>query len=105
MQVRDLQRPGEGVPGDVSDNGEPILIQEADDERLLRRNKQIPDGGVRSLIVSPLMDRDSLVGVVEAVRSVNGEPFDDDSLFTLSRLANRLLSLCTTQACLQPSAR
>ena len=87
VQVRDLQRPGEGVPGDVSDNGEPVLIQEADDERLLRRNKQIPDGGVRSLIVSPLMDRDSLVGVVEAVNPVTGEPFDDDSLFTLSRLA------------------
>ena len=87
VQVRDLQRPGEGVPGDVSDNGEPVLIQEADDERLLKRNKQIPDGGVRSLIVSPLMDRDSLVGVVEAVNPVTGEPFDDDSLFTLSRLA------------------
>ena len=87
VQAGALQRPGEGVPGDVSDNGEPVLIQHPHDKRLMRRNEQTSHGGVRSLIVSPFMDRESLVGVVEAVNPVNGEPFDDDCLFTLSRLA------------------
>ena len=87
VQEKCLQRPGEGVPGDVSDNGEPVLIQQSDDERLLRRNKDASGGAVRSLIVAPLIDRESLVGVLEGVNPVNGDSFDEDALFTLSRLA------------------
>jgi len=81
-----LQKPGEGVPGDVSDNGEPILIEKSDDERLVRRNQGIEEGGVESLIVAPIMDQESLVGVIEAANKLDGAPFDDDDLFTLSRL-------------------
>jgi transcriptional regulator with GAF, ATPase, and Fis domain len=65
VQEGGLQRPGEGVPGDVSDNGEPVLIERSDDERLARRNQGLREGGVRSLIVAPIMDRESLVGVME----------------------------------------
>lgn len=86
VQVSALQRPGEGVAGDVSDNGEPVLIQEPDDARLLRRNERIAEGGVVSLIAVPIMDQESLVGVIEAVNRLNETPFDDDDLFTLSRL-------------------
>ena len=81
-----LQKPGEGVPGDVSDNGEPVLIERPDDERLVRRNQGTGEGGVVSLIVAPIMDRESLVGVIEATNKLDGAPFDDDALFTLSRL-------------------
>src|SRR4029077_3140697 len=56
------QKPGEGVPGDVSDNGEPVLIERPDDERLVRRNQGIEEAGVISLIVAPIIDRESLVG-------------------------------------------
>jgi len=87
VQENALQRPGDGVPGDVSDNGEPVLIQEADDERLTRRNQGIEEGPVVSLIVTPIMDQESLVGVLEAVNPLHGDPFDDDDLFTLSRLS------------------
>jgi RND family efflux transporter MFP subunit len=86
VHERDLQRPGEGVAGDVSDKGEPVLIQQADDARLVRRNQGVREGGVRSLIVAPLMDRESLVGVIEAVNPLDETSFDEDSLFTLSRL-------------------
>jgi RND family efflux transporter MFP subunit len=86
------QKPGEGVAGDVSDNGEPVLIQAADDERLTRRNEVLRNQGleeglVASLIVAPIIDQESLVGVLEAVNKIDGTPFDDDELFTLSRLA------------------
>lgn len=87
VQEASWQRPGEGVAGDVSDNGEPVLIQQPDDERLVRRNHGIQEGGVRSLIVAPLLDREALVGVIEAVNRLDQNPFDDDSLFTLSRLS------------------
>jgi RND family efflux transporter MFP subunit len=82
-----LQKPGEGVPGDVSDNGEPILIEKSDDERLVRRNQGIEQGSVVSLVAAPIMDQESLVGVIEAANKLDGTPFDEDDLFTLSRLA------------------
>jgi len=93
VQQGALQKPGEGVPGDVSDNGEPVLIQHAEDGRLVRRNEGVrnqqmqEDGGVTSLIVVPIMDQQSLVGVLEATNKLDGTPFDDDDLFTLSRLS------------------
>jgi len=86
VRVGALQRPGEGVPGDVSDNGEAVLIDQADDERLLRRNQDIDGGDVTSLIVVPIVDQESLVGVIEATNKLDGTAFDDDDLFTLSRL-------------------
>src|SRR5262249_49132761 len=33
-----VQKPGEGIPGDVSDNGEAVLIADAEDSRLGARN-------------------------------------------------------------------
>jgi len=87
VRERDLQRPGEGIPGDVSDNGEPVLVQQADDERLVRRNQGQEAGGVVSLVVAPILDHEALVGVIEAVNKLDDTPFDDDELFTLSRLA------------------
>ena len=86
VQEKDTQKPGEGLAGDVSDNGEPILIEHPDDERLVRRNQGVASGGVTSIMVAPIVDQESLVGVIEAVNKLDGTPFDDDELFTLSRL-------------------
>ncbi|HKU27288.1 MAG TPA: efflux RND transporter periplasmic adaptor subunit, partial [Candidatus Sulfotelmatobacter sp.] len=81
-----MQRPGEGVAGDVSDNGEPVLIADGEDPRLLRRNESVAgEEKVRSLIVAAILDQEALVGVIEAVNKIE-IPFDDDDLFTLSRL-------------------
>src|SRR5579871_5977096 len=85
---RSLQRPGDGVAGDLSDNGEPVLIQEADDPRLLRRNQAVSENeAVLSLIAAPILDQEALVGVIEAANPSDYEPFDEDDLFTLTRLA------------------
>jgi RND family efflux transporter MFP subunit len=82
--VGSLQKPGEGIPGDVSDNGEAVLILSADDPRLGVRSAGKTQGGVSSLIVVAIMDRGALVGVVEAVNKLDGTPFDDDEVFALS---------------------
>jgi RND family efflux transporter MFP subunit len=82
-----VQRGGEGVAGDVSDNGEPILIESSEDERLVRRNAGVEEGRVESIIAVPLIDKGSLVGVVEAVNRLDGAPFDDDDLFVLTSLS------------------
>ena len=81
------QRANEGVAGTISDNGEPICISDANDERLLLRNKDAGDARVFSLVAAPILDKSALVGVVEAVNKLDGTPFDDDDLFTLSNLA------------------
>jgi len=77
----------EGVPGTVSDNGEPVCISDANDERLAQRNKGAEDAGVFSLLAAPILDKSALVGVIEAVNKLDGAPFDEDELFTLNNLA------------------
>ncbi len=86
VQQGTTQRPGEGVAGDVSDNGEPVLIASPDDDRLTRRNASLEEGAIFSLMVAPLIDRGALVGVVEAVNRLDGVAFDEDQLFALTTL-------------------
>jgi GAF domain-containing protein len=81
-----IQKPGESIPGHVSDNGEPVLIAGPDDARLGDRSASVNDDGVFSLLVTPIFDKTALVGVVEAVNKLNGEPFDEDDLFALTSI-------------------
>ena len=80
------QRGGQGIAGDVSDNGEPVLIADPEDERVARRNEGVEDGRVESILVVPLIDKGSLVGVIEAVNPLDGAPFDEDDMFVLTSL-------------------
>jgi RND family efflux transporter MFP subunit len=79
-----VQKVGEGIPGDVSDNGDAVLIVTPGDPRLGARSAATTPDGVASLIVVAIMDRGALVGVVEAVNKLDGTPFDDDEVFALS---------------------
>jgi RND family efflux transporter MFP subunit len=80
------QKGGQGIAGDVSDNGEPVLIADPHDERLLGRNLDTDEGRVESIVVAPLLDKESLVGVVEVINRLDGTPFGEDDLFVLSSL-------------------
>jgi RND family efflux transporter MFP subunit len=86
VHVGQVQKPGEGIAGDVSDNGEPVLIDDPADERLQRRNAGHEDEAVFSLIAAALMEKESLVGVVEAVNRLDGAPFDEDDQFLLTNI-------------------
>jgi RND family efflux transporter MFP subunit len=81
-----LQKPGEGIAGALSDNAETLCISDPTDPRLVQRNLAGGGAGVVSLIAGPIMDKGALVGVIEAVNKLDGRPFDDDDLFTLSNL-------------------
>jgi RND family efflux transporter MFP subunit len=81
-----LLKANEGIAGTISDNGETLCLSEANDRRLIQRNEAAPEDPVVSLIAAPIMDKTALVGVVEAVNKLDGTPFDDDELFTLSSL-------------------
>jgi RND family efflux transporter MFP subunit len=81
-----IQSSGQGVASDVSDSGEAVLIETPEDERLARRNTGVEEGQIQSIIAAPLIDKGTLVGVVEVVNRLDGAPFDDDDLFVLISL-------------------
>ncbi len=81
------QRPGEGVAGDVSVEGDPLLIESADDPRLLKRNESIEEGQAFSLMAVAIIDRENLVGVIETINRLDGLPFDEDDLSLLAALS------------------
>src|SRR5580704_11389161 len=81
-----IVQPNEGIPGVLSDNGESVCISDPQDVRLVQRNQQAGEAGVRSVVAAPIMDRQYLVGIVEAVNKLDGTPFDEDDLFTLTSL-------------------
>ena len=87
VQTGISQLPGEGVAGDVSDDGQPVLIADPRDERLVRRNHGVDEGGAVTLMAVALMDKESLVGVAEALNKRDSTPFNEDDLFVLSSLA------------------
>jgi RND family efflux transporter MFP subunit len=82
-----IQKPGEGIPGDVSDSGEAVLLSSADDPRLGARSASKTPDGVSSLIVVAIIDRGALVGVVEALNKLDATPFNDDDVFALSSVS------------------
>jgi GAF domain-containing protein len=81
-----ILKPNEGVVGKVSDDGEAVCISDPSDPRLTQRHAATGEPSVSSLMVAPIMDRGSLVGVVEVVNKLDSTPFDDDDLFTLTSL-------------------
>ena len=86
VQSGTRQGPADGVAGKISDDGEPVLIDDPEDERLRVRNANVEEGAVFSLLALPLMDRESLVGVIEVVNRLDGQPFDEDDQFVLSNV-------------------
>jgi RND family efflux transporter MFP subunit len=79
-------KPNEGIAGKISDDGEPVCVDDPGDERLVQRNQVAPESPITTLIGAAIMDKGALVGVVEAINKSDGTPFDDDDLFTLSSL-------------------
>jgi len=90
------QAAGEGYVADMAEEGEPLLIADAEDERLARRNAALDDPPasppITTALVVPLLQEGSEVGVLEAVNKNGGAPFDDDDEFFLSAMAETVSS-------------
>jgi RND family efflux transporter MFP subunit len=81
---------GEGLVGQVAQQGEPRLIADVASEPLVVERQQLaPDFKLGSIICTPLMKGEEILGVAEAVNKLNGEPFDDDDLFLLSSVGEQ----------------
>ena len=96
VHLRMIQEPGEGYVADMAEEGEPILIVDPDDERLLQRNASLtedaPTPPITNALLVPLMQEGAEIGVLEAVNKAGGTPFDDDDQFFLTAIAETVSS-------------
>jgi GAF domain-containing protein/multidrug efflux pump subunit AcrA (membrane-fusion protein) len=94
------EKRGEGYVAEVSDSGEPLIISDAGDPRLLKRNSG-RDGGIFSAMVAPLVAKGFEVGVIEVINKLNGTPFQEDDLFLLSSIADTAANALNNAGLLQ----
>jgi RND family efflux transporter MFP subunit len=90
-----IEAPGQGHVADMAEEGEPLLIDDPDDERLQPRNARLSEESgappVSSALLVPLIQDESEVGVLEAINREE-RPFDEDDLFLLSSMAETVSS-------------
>jgi RND family efflux transporter MFP subunit len=92
VQVGQLQAAGEGYVADMAEEGDPLLIDDPEDERLRSRNADAPETPVFTAMLVPLMQDEAEVGVLEAVNKLDGSAFNDDDQFFLSSVAETVSS-------------
>jgi len=91
------QKAGEGLAAEVSDKGEAILIESADDERLQKRQTE----GAYCAMLAPILEKGSEVGVVEVINRFDGGTYDEDDLFLLTTICETAASALHNASLLQ----
>jgi RND family efflux transporter MFP subunit len=95
VEVGVMQAAGEGYVADMAEEGEPLLIDNPDDERLVLRNANLDESSgvppVTNVLLVPLMQDEAEIGVLEAINR-EGRPFDEDDQFFLSSMAETVSS-------------
>lgn len=82
---------GEGVVGWVAQTRQPVVISDVSkDPRWSRRVDEKTEFRTRSLLCIPLLAYDRLVGVIQLLNRVEGDPFTDDDLRNLQDLAPQI---------------
>ncbi len=99
-EVGGSQKTGEGYVSEVSDSGEPLIIDDPNDERLQRRNAS-HEGAIFSATLVPLVVKGFEVGVIEVINKRDGNPFDEDDLFLLNSIAETAASALNNAGLLQ----
>ncbi len=91
-EIGTIQAPGEGYVADMAEEGEPLLIEDPEDERLIAWNEDESITPVLTAMVVPLLQDEAEVGVLEAANKADGSAFDDDDLFFLNTMAETVSS-------------
>jgi len=83
-------KPGEGIAGWVAREGVPIIVPDVSrDERFYSKlDKQI-HFKTKSLMCVPIKSRGRVIGVLEVVNKITGEPFTKEDLALLMRLIDQ----------------
>jgi RND family efflux transporter MFP subunit len=77
----------EGIAAGIANKGEALLFEDPEQDDLKKRNESVEEGAVFTLIASPVVYEQSLVGVLEVVNKLDGTPFDEDELFTIMQVS------------------
>jgi len=81
-------RRGEGIAGKVAEQGEPILVQNLeDDPRIRQKNRQ--HYKTRSFVSVPLKIADRVIGVLNLSDKTSGEVFDEEDLKLIQSFATQ----------------
>jgi len=85
-----IQKSGEGVAAEAMDLGKSIMVTRAEDPRLAKRNGNITDSAVRSVLAEPISTQGFGVGVIEVINKNDGTPFTEDDFYFMSSLVPTL---------------
>src|SRR5208337_5641101 len=74
------------VAAEALDLGKSILITHTDDPRIVKRNADLRDGAVISILAEPISTQGFGVGVIEVINKSDGTPFTEDDFYFLSSI-------------------
>ncbi len=81
---------GEGLLGQIAQQGKPQVIEDATQEELLvERQKAAGDFQMRTVMAAPLRKDEEIVGLVELVNKLDGSSFNEDDLFFLTSVCEQ----------------
>jgi len=83
-------KPGEGIAGWVAQEGIPVIVPDVSlDKRFSSRVDRRTHFKTRSLMCVPIKSQGRVIGVLEIVNKVTGEPFTKEDLNLLMRLVDQ----------------
>lgn len=83
-------KPGEGIAGWVAQEGIPVIVPDVSrDERFSPRVDKHIHFKTKSLMCVPIKSHDRVIGVLEVVNKITGEPFTKEDLDLLMRLIDQ----------------
>lgn len=81
---------GEGLLGQIAQQGKPQVIEDASQEELLaERLKAGGDFRMQTVMAAPLRKDEEIIGLVELVNKLDGTPFNEDDLFFLTSVCEQ----------------
>jgi two-component system, NtrC family, sensor kinase len=73
--------PGQGIAGYVFESGKPLLIEDiSQSKRFYQQVDKKTDFVTKTMIAAPLKTKNKIIGVIEIVNRVDGQPFSERSL-------------------------
>ncbi len=81
---------GTGLIGEVAQQGEARLVQNAEQEPLLTSRQQVREEfKIKTLMCAPLLKNEEVLGVVEVLNKLDGTAFDEDDLYFLKSITEQ----------------
>lgn len=80
------------IIGDMLRSDKPIVVDDRDDPRLIRRRTHVETGSVQSLICAPVKYEGQWLGAIEVADRLDGKKFTEDDGVLLAEVAGQVAS-------------